>query len=406
MTESPAPSADGIDSPADSIAAVLATVHEHGPGKGPHSEGPVRPEPPAVPGTPLSSLAAWGDFGAALARLLTDVLTPTRWEPHNPFNDHRAYPSPRAAYLIEPWLRIGISAWRVDLVRRTLAGPGSPRPARRVRLDLRRRPDRLPAGYGSLAEALAELETGHLMGALAERAPGHGLTLVPDPAGVTITPGASAAVALPLLPSWRSAGLGPRGVSADPRPLPESAARAVAEALTDPPPGSPAATSRLRVRLALRNVTGLPDGWYALSPSDPRRCDDRHPPSSLEMRQPGAAMAAVQAAFTYPPEQIHVGGMNLAVLITADVGRVVREEGPQAYPALLRAAGALAQHACTAAAVQGLFCRPVRSVREASLEAAAGAPAAHDLLYLALVGRPRFASLSYDLTPLARDATS
>ena len=61
-------------------------------------------------------------FGAALARALTAALAPRRWEPWNPYNDHRAYPSPRCAYLTDTTLRLGGDRWPIDPVRLVLEG--------------------------------------------------------------------------------------------------------------------------------------------------------------------------------------------------------------------------------------------------------------------------------------------
>ncbi|MGI5489611.1 hypothetical protein [Microtetraspora malaysiensis] len=375
----------------DEVALALAAAYAHGPGKSPVPGAAVHREPArAEEGvrTPLHGLSAWGEFGAALARLLVSALTPQRWEPYNPYNDHRAYPSPRAAFLVDVLVRTERGRWRLDPVRRELVGESRPEPAGTVWLDLLRRPERLRPGYGELADALAELETGHLAGAVADHAAGLPLTVASGPAGITLTPG------MPARPGHvsaggarRSAGLGPRGLSADPRPLPGEAARAFAAAVADPPPGSPAADGGVWCRLAVRNVMGLADGWYVPAPL------------TAATERAGAAMSAVQAAYSYPRTQFDVGGSNLGLLIAGDVGSAVRASGQDGYRALLRAAGALAQHACSAGAASGLFCRPVRAMREGLLEAAAGAPASYDALYLVLAGRPRFTWFDYDLSP-------
>ncbi|MGW0479072.1 hypothetical protein [Nonomuraea sp. NPDC003214] len=376
----------------DEVALALAAAYAHGPGKAPIPGAAVHREPARAgegTRTPLRDLAAWGEFGAAVAELLVSALTPQRWEPYNPYNDHRAYPSPRAAYLVDVGVRTERGRWRLDPVRRELVGPAPPAPAGTVWLDLSQRPERLRPGYGELADALAELETGHLAAAVAEHAAALPLTVAYGPAGVTLAPGVPARPGQAVAGGERrSAGLGPRGLSADPRPLPEEAVRAFAAAVADPPPGSPAAGGGVWCRLAVRNVTGLADGWYVPAPLSP------------VTGRAGAAMAAVQAAYSYPRTQFDVGGTNLALLIAADVGSAVRASGAAGYRALLRTAGAVAQHVCSAAAGAGLFCRPVRAIREGLLEAAAGAPASHDALYLVLAGRPRFAWFDYDLTPV------
>ena len=47
-----------------------------------------------------------------------------------------------------------------------------------------------------------------------------------------------------------------------------------------------------------------------------------------------------------------------------------------------------------------MFCRPVRSENQLALEASAGVPLPHSVLYVQLAGRPRVACFPYDLTPL------
>jgi hypothetical protein len=136
----------------------------------------------------------------------------------------------------------------------------------------------------------------------------------------------------------------------------------------------------------VHNVTGIPDGWYTVDSAEPDPAGD--------------AMADVQRAFGHPRSVIDVAGMNLAVIMTADVPAAVAADGPDAYWDLLRAAGACAQRVCSAAAAVGMFCRPARSVDDARLEAAAKVPLSHSLLYLLLAGRPRVTCFPYDLTPL------
>ena len=356
------------------MKAALAAAYAHGPGKA-ITPGPA-PEIPVQRGIrrPLPDLP--------VARLLTDVLGPGRWEPWNQYNDHRAYPSPRSAYLVDVDVVAGDRRWPVDPVRR--ATIGGPVPWETVsRLEFRGRPDRISTGYGSFADALVELETGHLAAALVEYAPRHGLAAIADEDGVTLRPGPQWTFPLPA----RSSGLGPRGLGADPRPLPAAALATFCEAVARLPHGTLTAPE-LRYRLAVRNVLGVDDGWYTVDP--------------FKAVKPGSAMDSVQAAFGHARDLVDVGGMNLALVVTADVPAAVTASGPGAYPALLRAAGACAQHASTAAAHAGLFCRPVRSVEDPLLEAAVDAPMAHSLLYVLLAGRPRVLGFPYDLTPLVR----
>ncbi|MBP2324117.1 hypothetical protein JOF56_004502 [Kibdelosporangium banguiense] len=249
-----------------------------------------------------------------------------------------------------------------------------------MRLEFVRRPDRLSAGYGQFADALTELEVGHVAGALVENAPRFGLRAFADGDGVTLEPGDFRA-APGKLPK-RSSGLGPRGLAADPRPLPIETLTAFVKAMEQIPEGTlkhPA----LQHRLAVHNVVGARDGWY-----------------TVDVRRAGPAMEAVQDCHGHSRAVMDVSGMNLALIMAADVSAAVEAGGEGEYSALLRAAGALGQHLCTAAAKAGMFCRPLRSFDDTALEAAAGFPLSHSLLYVLLAGRPKVTGFSYDLSPL------
>ncbi|MFI6096107.1 hypothetical protein ACIA8G_11165 [Lentzea sp. NPDC051213] len=297
-------------------------------------------------------------FGKAIAQLLIDVMTPQRWEPWNQYNDHRAYPSPRAAYLVDVEIVQGNDRWLLDPVRRALIGTHLP-DLTEARLEPVTHPERLSEGYGDFRDALAELEAGHVLAALTNHAKRMGLNAKSDPDGLTITPGNTT----PATTKPRSSGLGPRGLSADPRPLPHKAFQSFVAAIDD----------RLWHRLAVHNVEGVEDGWYQGQPCD--------------------AMDAIQSTYGHPRTNTDVTSMNLALVLTADVTEAD-------YRTLLRQAGSTAQNVCEAAAEAGMFCRPVRSVDDPSLEAIAGAPPNHTLLYVLLAGRQRISCFPYDLTPL------
>jgi len=351
------------------VKSALEAAYAHGPGKA-ITPGST-PEIPAQRGVrhPLPEVP--------LAQLLVDVLSPARWEPWNQYNDHRAYPSPRSAYLVDVDIVADGRRFPVDPVRRATIGVVPWASARRV--EFRPRPDRISPGYGTFADALVELETGHLAAALVEYAPWHGLAATADSHGVTFESGPQRTFPRP----HRSSGLGPRGLGVDPRPLPADALATFCEAVARPPAGT-LTDPGLRFRLAVRNVLGIDDGWYTVDP--------------FKAVKPGAAMDSVQRAFGHARDLVDVGGMNLALVVTADVPAAVAARGPDAYPALLRAAGAGAQHTGTAAASTGMFCRPVRSVEDPLLEAAVDAPMSHSLLYVLLAGRPRVLGFPYDLT--------
>ncbi|WFE27276.1 hypothetical protein O7623_29240 [Solwaraspora sp. WMMD791] len=410
------------------LVEVLADVYAHGPGKD------VRPGPappyraPAAPGgVALTALAAAGEVGDRLVKVLTAALAPRRYEPWNGFNEHRAYPSPRAAYLVDVAVRCGAADWLVDPVRGWLhpvrpssvpsavpagsAGPTSL--AVPTGLVLLERPGRLPAGYGRLADALAALEAGHVAGALVEAAAGHGLQVTVRTQGRQLTvelgPTSAAAGPRPRLRAVRSSGLSPRGLGADPRPLPAAVFDRLVAAAYRPPTGSPAAWPGLRHTVAVGNVTDRPAGWYDLPPpagtpeasaagAATSAASPPVAPPPVAPTRAGDAIGQVQQAYTYPRTEVDVAGMPLAWLVSADVGAVVRADGPAGYRRLLHTVGALAQHVGTAAAEAGLFCRPVRAVREAAAEAAAALPAGHDLIYLLLIGRSRVRDFAYDLS--------
>ncbi|MCP2098128.1 MULTISPECIES: hypothetical protein [Actinosynnema] len=358
--------------------AALAEAHAHGPGRVVEPGPSPATAPPPGPRAPLRALAAHGRFGAALAHLLTAVATPLRWEPWNQYNDHRLHPSARAAHTVDLVLVAG-GRWVLDAVRRELVGTGAPALGDAVEVDLVRRRDRLSAGYREFGDVLTELEVGHVAAALVEHAGRLGLRAHADGAVVRVSShretGEPAAP-----PPARSSGVGPRGIAADPRPLPAAVLDAVARAVARSP-------GQLRHRLAVRDAEGRADGWYAV--------DD-----GLRLISPGAAVPSLAPVFGHPPAVIDVASANLALVTTGDPSAAVAARGPDGYRALLRAAGATAQHVCEAAAGTGAFCRPARSADDGALEALVGAPAAHCLLYLLVVGRPRGSGFTYDLSPL------
>ncbi|MFV2104200.1 hypothetical protein [Micromonospora sp. LOL_024] len=366
---------------------------------------------PRPPGT--GTRAAFADVVSAgpaarrLIRTLLAALGTHRWEPWNPNHAHRAHPSPRSLFLTDAVLRIGGHRWAVDVDRRVLTGvacpPSEPLPAT---VELWGRPDRLPAGYGSLVDALVTIEAGHVAAVLARSATTAGLiarTITVDAVAplpdapvveVALTDGFGSDIAAvdpddEWCPGARSSGLSPRGLAADPRPLPGNLVDELLRMAGGTPTGSPAAgpaAKWLRHRVAVHAVTGRPDGLYDLH-------HDR-----LTLRTPGAATERLQAAFRFGRQEVDVAGMNLVWVVTADVAARVRTAGPSAYRNLLLAAGASAQQIADAAAAKGLFCRPVRSFDEPDTEAAIAAPPGEDVLYMLLLGRPRVLDFCYDLT--------
>ncbi|MFS8097656.1 hypothetical protein LFM09_11005 [Lentzea alba] len=339
------------------MSSQLEAAYAHGPGK--HIEPGPTPRTPPAPGPRIPLQTLQGEFPAAVAQLLIDVMTPQRWEPWNQYNDHRAYPSPRAAYLVD----VTLNNTLLDPARRALIGT-APKHLTRARLEITTHPERLSEGYGDFRDALAELEAGHVLAALTNHANRMGLNTKTDPEGITLQPGETTRIKTPP----RTSGIGPRGLSADPRPLPNKAFHKFIAAIDH----------HLTHNLAVRNVEGVEDGWYRLNPLEHTLKD---------------AMSEVQSTYGHPRTNTDVAGMNLALVMTADVRK-------GNYRNLLRQAGSTAQNVCEAAAEAGMFCRPVRSVEDQSLEAKAGAPASHSLLYVLLAGRQRTRCFPYDLTPL------
>ncbi|HEX6969544.1 MAG TPA: hypothetical protein VF174_12145, partial [Micromonosporaceae bacterium] len=389
--------------------AALDAAYRHGPGKSVWV--PTRPALPLRPrpgtGVPLRRLAERGDFGARLARVLPTALAPRRWEPWNANNDHRAYPSPRSSYLTEATLHIGDRRWTLDPVRLILEGD-TPLPAAiaSARVALSTRPELLPEGYGDLRDALGLLEAGHVTSALVEAGSAAGL----DAAARAVTEGAmrgtvaevtlrsgvpDIAVGWARVLAERSGALNPLGLSADPRPLPGELLHRLLRDARCVPGGSlagPSAGGRLRHRLAIGRVVGVPPGLYRLDHDGPHRYED------------GPVAPRIQAAFRYGPADIDLASMNVVWVITADLAGQARTGGAAEYPRTLLAAGACAQHICTAAAAAGLFCRPVRSYEEPATEAAVRADPGEDVLYMLLIGRPRALDFCYDLTSLEEPA--
>lgn len=398
-------------------ASTLAAAYSHGPGKSlwvpPHHTA-FRP-PYQGPPVPLAELALATPLGQALAQLLSVALAPRRWEPWNAHNDHRAYPSPRSLNLTDVAVQTGRGRWLIDPVRLTAheagtrAAPAAPADVP-VTLELYANPDRMPAGYGTLRDAAAILEAGHVSAALAEAACAHGLrpaarfpvagefaaadrapvalvSLAQGTSASTGVPGAG--LPWPRVAAHRSSGLGAQGrLSADPRPLSARSWHRFLAACLVQPPGSLSArppAGWFRHRLAVGNVEGIADGLYEWRAGRLTRCG-------------GPALQDLQDAFRFGPDVVDVAGMNLVWVMAAGLAGIVADHGTAAYRQTLLAAGATAQHVCSAAAVNGMFCRPVRSIEEPGAEAAVRVPAAEDAIYTLLIGRPRVIDFSYDLT--------
>jgi hypothetical protein len=250
------------------------------------------------------------------------------------------------------------------------------------------------------------LEAGHVAGALVEAAAAAGLTarartvpvaagepgpaVVVDigrPTGVTVHPERV------LAP--RSSGIGAHGrLSGDPRPL-DGAVLWQLTAASIAPTGSLTVRwkSRPRHRLVVNGVDGFSDGLYAVRGGAPT------------LIEAGPVAARLQSAFRFGPEHVDFTSLKAIWVVTADIGGAVRAAGPAAYRDTLLAVGATAQHVCRAAAVNGLFCRPVRSFDEEPTEAAVRADPNEDALYMLLIGRDRAASFCYDLTPTEEEPT-
>ena len=375
----------------ETTSATLAEAHGHGYGK----DVRIGPMPARVSGPPGGVPLDRAGIDPAVVRVLRAALGPRRWEPWNAYSEHRAYPSPRTAFLVDAQVRLGEWQWALDPVRDRLNPVGvtgaPPDPIGTVEVRLGVHPEYLPPEYGTLATALAWMECGHVGAALAEAAAASGVRASwrPDADGgvLTLTPGGEVTWPWARVMAARSSGLAPIGFCWDPRPLTGEVLHDLVRAADETPPGSPADRAEpLRHSLAVHKVSGTDDGWYGVAGGHP------------VPRRLGAAVDTVQAALTYPRGVVDVTGMNVGWVMTAPLMATVSAGGPGRYERLLLAAGATAQHVATAAAVRGLACRPMRSVREGEIEGAAGVPADQDFLYLLIIGRPWVRGFNYDLT--------
>jgi hypothetical protein len=382
---------DGRSIVDDATSATLAEVYAHGYGK----DVRIGPMPARAAGTAGGVLLDRAPgFHPDVVRVLRAALSPRRWEPWNAYPEHRAYPSPRTAFLVDVQVRLGERQWTLDPVRERLtpvAATGAPGPAGAVEVLLSVHPDYLPPEYGTLATALAWMECGHVGAALAEAAAASGVRASwrPNADGgvLALTPGGEVIWPWTRVAAPRSSGLAPVGFCWDPRPLAGEVLDELVRAAGEAPPGSPAnSASSLRHSLAVHRVTGTDDGWYGVTGGRP------------VPRRAGPAVDTVQAALTYPRGVVDVTGMNVGWMMTAPLMATISDGGPGQYRRLLLAAGATAQHVATAAAVRGLACRPMRSVREGEIEGAAGVPAGQDFLYLLIIGRQWVRGFNYDLT--------
>ena len=114
----------------------------------------------------------------ALAHALTATFAPLRREPENPYNEHRAYASPRCLFPVHAFVGDG-EAWRLlEPTRHTLTGPGTGAP---TRIALTGRYTAIPQAYQWFRGSLVAIETGMVL-----RASSLGLELFGIPA--TLTP--------------------------------------------------------------------------------------------------------------------------------------------------------------------------------------------------------------------------
>ena len=378
--------------------AALRAAWSHGTGKE-VTVDPGLPEPGTrLPlGRPLADLAALVPGGAVIGAVLEDALAPTRWDDWSNYNAHHAYPSPRAKQAHRAELVLDDGVHPVDETRASFgavsgaAGAAGPGPA----LLLHAAPERIPAGYGPMRQALALLELGHVVQAVLDAAGSRGCPLAwtasPDAASVRIDlncrPTRSVRSAADRMAAAgtgsarvrRCSGLDPRGLTADPRPLPAATWQRLVAA-------GPRSDDRLTHRLAVRGVQGIEEGIWQLPPA-----------GGPELVRAGSVARQLAAAFRGPPGTADIAGMNTVWTVSADVAAQVRRR-PEAYAHLLVRAGMAAQIVCGAAAACGLFARPVRGVEEPDVEAALGLPPGVDLLYVLLIGRPIVHGFTYDLT--------
>ncbi|GAB2956835.1 hypothetical protein GCM10023080_015240 [Streptomyces pseudoechinosporeus] len=163
---------------------------------------PPRPEGPstALPlGTterlsalPYPGIPAYGPGAAAdpdaLPHALTATFAPLRREPENPYNEHRAYASPRCLFPVHAFTSGDFAAWRLlEPTRHALTGHGTDSP---TRIALTGRYTAIPPAYQWFRGSLVAIELGMVLRALSL-----GLELFGVPARLTL-PGDAGAHAL------------------------------------------------------------------------------------------------------------------------------------------------------------------------------------------------------------------
>lgn len=369
---------------------MLAKAWSHGAGKhvvldphGLHAD-------PALPSTrPMVPLTRLGPHGDVWTSVLQRALAPSRWDDWSNYNDHRPYPSPRAKHAHRVWLDFGDGPRLLDEVRCTVEELTTPAFASATKADwttvrcaIQGVKDRIPVGYGALSEALVLLEVGHVSEALMAAAREHGIRsswrVDPTNGGAVVELSLPSGTRRPGRSARRCSGLDPRGLAADPRPMPISH---FSEFLA----GAPVTDKWLRHRLAVHNIADHADGvWEATL-------------GGLVQRSSGSATAIAARGFRAPAGVVDFAGMNVMWAISTSVVEQVTDR-PEAYPESLIRAGIVGQRICEAAARAGLFCRPVRGFEEPDLEAVFGLEVSEDLLYLFLIGRPRVSGFTYDLS--------
>lgn len=230
---------------------------------------------------------------------------------------------------------------------------------------------------------------------------------VPPPPPVPAAPATFGQDAAPTLRSWasvmfhRSGGRAPGGLTASPERLPsgllDAALDAASAVATDWGAAGPAAgpvaghveNAGVELFAVVERTHGREDGVYAWDPV-------RH---SLELREPGQHLAAVQRAFYYPRTVTRVDTCNVAVCCVADYTAALETEGPRGLRLAQLRFGALMQASAMVCSAHDVFLRPCRSFDPDALGALLRVRPEQTVGYLCLVGRSRYTDLLLDLRP-------
>ena len=161
--------------------------------------------------------------------------------------------------------------------------------------------------------------------------------------------------------------------------------------LTVPPPDDRLAevARQVRVGVVLQGIAGRDAGHYVVRDG------------ALEcVRRDATLPAGLEQAFGYPLAADTDCGLRHALLswyLSADLARLLDTAGPDAWPLVQLWAGWVAHGFCLAAAGQGLFARPARSVDEYRVAHLLDLPEAEVPVLMVVCGQSRYREPMLDL---------